>query len=104
MNRNIRSELQIFITLLAVIVALVFISSTLRVGTPSNTGAVPPPEITKTALSFTSFHNRILNELGVSTDGVQAEAVPNLQVSISPSSMTKSPNDSVSFTVKIKNK
>ena len=102
MHKKIRNELQIFLTLALAVVVLVFLSMSIGVDNSPQTGAVPTVKPTDEAIDEASFLDKMIEQFGISESDIQAAAV-NLNVDITPASISRSPGNSVSFTVDIKN-
>lgn len=104
MFQKIKSEVQIFITLVFAAVVLIFLSMSVQVSHGPEPAAGPTVETTVLkADTESSFRDKIIAEYGLTEDDVAVADVANLSVSINPTSINKSPNDSLSYTVTIMN-
>ncbi|MCB0164327.1 MAG: hypothetical protein KDI79_08885 [Anaerolineae bacterium] len=82
---------------------LIFLSMSVGVSNGPAPAAGPTVEATViNADSEASFREKIIAEFGLTDDDITIAAA-NLSTSVSPTTITKSPNDTLSFTVTIKN-
>ena len=103
MFQKIKSEVQIFITLVFAAAVLIFLSMSVQVSNDPAPAAGPTVEATVIkADSESSFREKIIAEYGLTEDEVTIAAA-NLSVSVNPSSVNRNPNSSLSIKVTITN-
>ncbi|MCB9098078.1 MAG: hypothetical protein H6632_00960 [Anaerolineales bacterium] len=104
MFQKIKSEVQIFITLVFAAAVLIFLSTSVQVSNGPKLAAAPTIEATKVLKSDTraSFRDKIIKEFGLTEDEVGIAAA-NLSISMIPGSVNAAPGSPVNFIITIKN-